>query len=202
MKIWRTGALLALASTMFLSGCFLKKRKPPLPPQAQAPTVETTTPPAATTPPQPAPQPAPATTTPPKTEQPPAVATKKPRTRHHKPAKSEPATTAKATTPPPTPPRKIVVPEGGTAETTPQLSASLPRETVSHDQQNTQQLLDSTESNLRSLNRQLSPGEQQTVSQIRSYMQQSRQATTDGDAVRAHNLALKAHLLSDQLVSQ
>lgn len=202
MKIWRTGAVLALASTMFLSGCFLKKRKPPVPPQAQAPTVETTTPPPATTPTQPEPQPAPTTTTPAKTEPPPAVATKKPRTKHHKPAKTEPATTAKATTPPAAPPRKVVVPEGGAPDTTPQLSASLPRETVSHDQQNTQQLLDSAEANLRSLNRQLSAGEQQTVLQIRSYMQQSRQATTDGDAVRAHNLALKAHLLSDQLVNQ
>lgn len=201
MNIWRTGALLALASTMFLSGCFLKKRKPPVPPQAQAPTVETTTPPPATTPAQPAPQPVPTTNTPPKTESP-AVATRKPHAKRHKPVKTEPATTAKATAPPAVPPRKVVVPEGGAPDTTPQLSASLPRETVSHDQQNTQQLLDSAESNLRSLTRQLSAGEQQTVLQIRSYMQQSRQATTDGDAVRAHNLALKAHLLSDQLVNQ
>jgi hypothetical protein len=33
-------------------------------------------------------------------------------------------------------------------------------------------------------------------------MTQSRQATKDGDLVRAHNLALKAHLLSDDLAKQ
>jgi hypothetical protein len=38
------------------------------------------------------------------------------------------------------------------------------------------------------------------VEQIKSYVTQSRAAITDGDLVRANNLALKAHLLSDALV--
>ena len=38
------------------------------------------------------------------------------------------------------------------------------------------------------------------VAQIKDYMAQSRKATKDSDTVRAHNLALKARLLSDELV--
>lgn len=38
------------------------------------------------------------------------------------------------------------------------------------------------------------------VAQIKDYMAQSRKATADADHVRAHNLALKARLLSDELV--
>ncbi len=200
MNVWRIAGVLSLSSVLLISGCFLTKKKPPVPPQAQAPTVEQAPPPAAT---QPQPQPEqPSATTPPAEQKPeqPQVAEekKKPHPKHKKPAPT--ATTAKATTPPP--PHKIVIEEGGTAEAKPELSASLPREGVSHDRQTTQQLLDSTDTNLRSIKRQLSSSEQQTVAQIRTYMTQARQAITDGDNVRAHNLALKAHLLSDQLVAE
>ena len=40
------------------------------------------------------------------------------------------------------------------------------------------------------------------VAQIKDYMAQSRKATADSDSVRAHNLALKARLLSDELVKR
>jgi hypothetical protein len=68
-----------------------------------------------------------------------------------------------------------------------------------HQRESTAQLLQSTEDNLRNLTRQLSADERGVVDQIRNFMAQSRAATTDGDMVRAHNLALKAHLLSDEL---
>ena len=71
---------------------------------------------------------------------------------------------------------------------------------ASEAQQSTTQLLDSAEQNLRNLNRSLSGEEQNTVAQIRSYITQARLALKDQDLERAHNLALKAHLLSDELI--
>lgn len=71
---------------------------------------------------------------------------------------------------------------------------------VARDQATTEQLLQSTENNLSNvLKRQLSQDEQAVVNQIHDYVNQSRQATKDNDLVRAHNLALKAQLLSDEL---
>ncbi|HYY69629.1 MAG TPA: hypothetical protein VE734_07845, partial [Terriglobales bacterium] len=57
-----------------------------------------------------------------------------------------------------------------------------------------------TQANLNSINRSLSSDEQAMVAQIKDYMAQSRKASADSDSVRAHNLALKARLLSDELV--
>ena len=68
--------------------------------------------------------------------------------------------------------------------------------------QTTEQLLQSAQTNLNSINRPLSPEEQAMVAQIKDYMAQSRKATADSDSVRAHNLALKARLLSDELVKR
>jgi hypothetical protein len=53
---------------------------------------------------------------------------------------------------------------------------------------------------LNGINRPLSPEEQAMVAQIKDYMTQAHKATDDSDTVRAHNLALKAYLLSDELV--
>jgi len=74
--------------------------------------------------------------------------------------------------------------------------------TLSQTQQSTTQLLDSTEQKLRSITRTLSSDEQNTVAQIRSFVTQARSALKDQDFDRAHNLALKAHQLSDELVKQ
>jgi hypothetical protein len=38
--------------------------------------------------------------------------------------------------------------------------------------------------------------------QIREFIKQSRNATTENDPARAHTLAVKARLLSDELVKQ
>lgn len=70
---------------------------------------------------------------------------------------------------------------------------------VARDQATTEQLLQSTENNLTNIKRQLSQDEQAVVTQIHDYVNQSRQATKENDMVRAHNLALKAQLLSDEL---
>lgn len=83
-----------------------------------------------------------------------------------------------------------------------QISPDISRTAASQAQQNTTQLLDATEQNLRALTRALSNDEQNTVSQIRSYIVQARSALKDQDLERAHNLALKAHQLSDVLLRQ
>lgn len=66
----------------------------------------------------------------------------------------------------------------------------------------TDQLLQSTENNLSGIKRQLSNDEQAIVAQIRNFVTQSRQAIKDNDPMRARNLALKANLLSNELVKK
>jgi hypothetical protein len=96
---------------------------------------------------------------------------------------------------------KVVVRNGGTAEPAVQLAPPLSEEQASHQRENTDGLLATTDSNLKQMSaRSLSPGQQDTVTQIRSYMQQAKAASSAGDLERAYNLAFKAHLLSDELV--
>jgi len=63
-------------------------------------------------------------------------------------------------------------------------------------------MVDATENALKGINRSLSDEEKSMRSQIQSYLQQSRKATTDGDFERAYNLAKKAQLLADALVKK
>jgi hypothetical protein len=96
---------------------------------------------------------------------------------------------------------KVVVRNGGTAEPAVQLSPPLSEEQASHQRENTDGLLATTDSNLKQMSaHSLSPGQQDTVAQIRSYMHQAKKASSAGDLERAYNLAFKAHLLSDELV--
>jgi len=69
-----------------------------------------------------------------------------------------------------------------------------------HHRQTTEQLMQSTEANLRSLRRVLNADERSLLQQVQLFMAQSREASQAQDLVRAHNLAMKAHLLSDELV--
>jgi hypothetical protein len=98
-------------------------------------------------------------------------------------------------------PPKIVVKSDDAAAGPPAglISPGPDRSDPAHDQATTEQLLQSAEANLNGIKRQLSEVEQATVTQIRDYVSQSRQATKENDAVRAHTLALKAQLLSDDL---
>ena len=63
-------------------------------------------------------------------------------------------------------------------------------------------MVDATENALKGINRSLNDEEKSMRSQIQSYLQQSRKATTDGDFERAYNLAKKAQLLADALVKK
>jgi len=65
----------------------------------------------------------------------------------------------------------------------------------------TTNLITQTDENLSKLSaRQLSADEQETVDQIRKFVEQSKVADHEGDLPRAASLANKAKLLSDALV--
>jgi hypothetical protein len=64
-------------------------------------------------------------------------------------------------------------------------------------------MLASTNDNLKKLEgRKLTASQQDMVSQIHQYMKESKAAVAAGDVERGHNLAVKAHLLSDELMKQ
>jgi hypothetical protein len=73
---------------------------------------------------------------------------------------------------------------------------------TTRNQTSTDQLLQGAEANLNGITRQLSKEEEAMRAQIRDFITQSRKATTENDPARAHTLAVKARLLSDDLVKQ
>jgi outer membrane biosynthesis protein TonB len=210
MSLRRTfgiGLLLALLLALMLvaSGCEVKKKKPNVPQQAQAPVLMPTTtdpastqpgppPPASVEPARPLPTPGEVASNLPPEEPVPKPARRAPR------RSAPPKKTVVENTPPepaPTPPTTQPQPtQQG------QLTASVSHNDALQQKVDTQQLLHDTESNLRGLTRTLSSDEQVMVAHIRSYIQQSNTATGDGDLERAYNLALKARLLSDELVKK
>lgn len=210
---------IALAALIFsASGC--KKKKPAVPaPQAEAPTIETptTAPPATeTTTTAPPAEAAPATT--PAPAPPPKV--KKPRPRvAKKPSAGVPAANSSSTppstvanntsTPPPAPPTvittpsgKVIVPEGSTAEPTGQISTTMPATKENETKLNTERSLQTTEKDLKGITWAPSMDQKTMMDQIRTYISQSRSANTEGDVLRASNLAQKARLLCDELLKK
>ena len=90
---------------------------------------------------------------------------------------------------------------GGVKDNSVQLNPAMTEEQILHTKENTTQLLVTTNANVKALaGRQLSPEEQSTLAQIHSYVHQSKAASASGDLDRAHTLAFKAHLLSDELI--
>jgi hypothetical protein len=101
----------------------------------------------------------------------------------------------------PTAPTKTVVRNGSTGEPTVQLSPGLSQQQASSQRQNTTQLLANADANLKKIAaQQLSASQQDTAKQIRQYVQQANTAVAAGDLERGHNLAVKANLLSEELV--
>jgi hypothetical protein len=104
---------------------------------------------------------------------------------------------------PPAETRRVVVRRGGTDEPTAQIAPGLTEEQATRQRQRTEDLLNSTENNLRQLAlRTLNQNQQDTIAQIRNYMAGARSALKDGDPQRARTLAFKARLLSDDLVKR
>jgi hypothetical protein len=97
-------------------------------------------------------------------------------------------------------PQKRVIHRGSTVEPTTQLSPGITDEQATRQRESTNKLLASTDASLQKLSgRQLTKDEQDTVAQIRRFMQQVKTADAAGDLQRAHKLAVKARLLSDAL---
>jgi hypothetical protein len=89
---------------------------------------------------------------------------------------------------------------GGAAETTIELKGGSGAQQAS-DKSSTSELSAASEENLKQMEgRQLNSSQQEMISQVKQYMEQSKGALAAGDLDLAHNLALKARLLSDELV--
>lgn len=98
-------------------------------------------------------------------------------------------------------PRKRVVREGGTIEPPAKIVPGLAPQEAGQQRQNTEHLLSLAEENLKRLaGGTLDAPRQETVAQIHHYLEGARSALNDGDTQRAHTLALKAHLLADDLL--
>ena len=97
-------------------------------------------------------------------------------------------------------PRKIVVREGGASEPAAQIAPGMSPAEATRQRQNAERLLGSTDDKLKRLaGRRLDARQQETVGQIRNYMDVARSALKEGDVRRANTLAQKAHLLSEDL---
>jgi hypothetical protein len=93
--------------------------------------------------------------------------------------------------------------EGGAVDPAPNIILpGMDQNEAAQQRHATEQLLQSTDVTLKAITRPLNDDERAMVEQIRNYMAQSRAATTDGDLLRANNLAMKAHLLSDALIKR
>jgi hypothetical protein len=98
-------------------------------------------------------------------------------------------------------PTKKVVRNGSTSDPTVDISPGVSEQQASKQIETTNQLLAKTNENLKIVeSRQLNAGQQDTVKQIHSYMDQSKAAAEGGDAQRAYTLANKARMLSGDLV--
>jgi hypothetical protein len=208
MNFGRQFATLAFASVL-LFGLGCEKKKPQLPAQAKAPAETVATPlpseisEAMPPPSPPAPTPTPAAQ--------PTVSTPPPK-RHTKKKTTTPAPSAlSAATPPSSAPGNNTntttvaaahpPPNPAEAAPDPAIAADVTSAQLTRQKQSTAQLLDDTEKSISGL-KGLSHDEEETLAQIRSYVSQSRKATSEGDFERAYNLATKAHLLSNALVKK
>ena len=193
---------------LLVPGC--AKKKPQLPPQAKAPAEpiatplpdeisETVEPPPPLTPKHEAPK---------QEEPPPKPVKRRPKKKPTPPPASQASTTPAPAAPTTTGNETIASarpPANPAAEPSPDvaIAADVTTAQLNRQKQSTAQLLDETEKTISGLNNHtLSHDEEEMLSQIRSYVSQSRKATTDGDFERAYNLATKAHLLSDALVKK
>ena len=113
------------------------------------------------------------------------------------PAASGTTTTAPTNCPPP----KTIVRQGGTAEPSIQLAGGDGGIQEARQRDTANQMLGATEQNLKKIaGLQLSQDQQGIVTQVRQFMEQSKNAAAAGDLERARTLAWKAQLLSEELI--
>ena len=119
---------------------------------------------------------------------------RKTKARRDNPAKEQPVTHVESTT------KKTVVRKGSTSDPTAVLTPGATTET-NYSRQTTADLLAATDANLKQAkSRSLNPNQVETVNQIQLFVERANAAMKEGDLDRGHNLALKANLLSDDLV--
>jgi hypothetical protein len=95
----------------------------------------------------------------------------------------------------------VVVRNGGTTDSQGQLSSPATDQQTTERMKSTTSLLSATTTNLQKISgKQLNANQQDMVMQIRNYMRQSKVVAANGDVQGANNLAVKAHLLSEELV--
>ena len=98
-------------------------------------------------------------------------------------------------------PRKVVVPEGGAKEPPAQIAPGLAPDEADRQRRDAEQWLSSADGQLKTLaGRTLGMQQQEALGQARNYMTGARLALKEGDMRRASTLALKAHLLAEDLV--
>jgi len=200
MKTLRLNSAVAgiLLLALITSGCEHKKPVLVMPQQTPPPAATpqaTPTPAEAET--QPAQQPPEAQPTATPAEQPKTADKTKPKHTRHAAAKKPGDKSDVAHN---NPPRKIIPAEP--APTPQQISPGPTPANGGNNQASTDQLLQGAEANLNGITRTLSKDEEAMRAQIREFIKQSRTATTENDPARAHTLAVKARLLSDELVKQ
>jgi len=198
--------VLLLAVLALLAGAGCKKKKPNLPAQTQPPTItqpEPEKPPVQGEPEQIPPATPPATEPEPKPT--PAPTKPKPSAHRKKPSTTTPATNTDANAKP-----SAAKPANGSGKTivdnnakptdsNVQISAEVPQNVANQRRQQTEDLLNTAEANLKRVTRSLTDGEQSMQRQVRNFITQSRLAIQDGDFERAYNLATKAQQLSQEL---
>jgi hypothetical protein len=97
-------------------------------------------------------------------------------------------------------PTKTVVRNGSTPEPTVAISGLSNQEAL-RELNTTNQLLADTDANLKQIaGRRLSAEQEDTVKEIKVYMEQARNAAKSGEVQRAYNLANKANMLSADLM--
>lgn len=94
------------------------------------------------------------------------------------------------------------MPEGSAPEPTGQISTTMPATQENETKLNTERSLQTTEKDLKAITWTPTVDQRTIVEQIKTYISQSRSANTEGDVLRASNLAQKARLLCDELLKK
>ncbi|HTA25933.1 MAG TPA: hypothetical protein VK763_20545 [Terriglobales bacterium] len=98
-------------------------------------------------------------------------------------------------------PTRKVVRDGGASDTSSAISPDMSPQQAQQQRGRTTWLLGKTDENLKILaSRPLNPAQQDTVHQVKRYVEDSEDATKNGDLQRAYTLANKARMLSADLV--
>jgi len=96
---------------------------------------------------------------------------------------------------------KTVIRNGSTSDASVAIAPGVPPPQASQQLQDTNDLLDKTDANLKRIEgKTLNEGQQDTLQQIKNYMDQARAAVKNQDTEHAYNLAKKANMLSADLL--